>query len=159
MASKFLLVVVLATLVVLVAAAPATVYLNPYPETSGPVRKTMVISQFPSRASNRPYTPIFEGRQELGGRAQQQEEYEPDDDEQFDGPDGPEGLQFLWWLADCRRCVALFIYLFNLFITCDVQNKVSLFHFYGEHHKNLLFSSANTTGICSALTIFKGHWS
>lgn len=95
MASRgFLLAVVLLALLGLVAAAPATVYFNPYPDTYGPVRKTMVVSQFPSRASSRPYTPIFEDGQEPRGR--QQEEVDEDDDEQFDGPDGPEGLQFLW---------------------------------------------------------------
>lgn len=103
MASRFLLLVVLAALLGLVAAAPATVYFNPYPDTYGPVRKTMVVSQFPSRASSRPYTPIFEDGQEPRGR--QQEEFDEDDDEQFDGPDGPEGLQFLWWPTDYRSSV------------------------------------------------------
>lgn len=94
----------------IVQAAPATQYLNPYPDLYEPVRKTMVVSQFPSRASNRPYTPIFEEQQDgRGGGVQQQRgggggggnryEQEQDEDdfdygEQFGG--GAEGLQFLW---------------------------------------------------------------
>lgn len=67
----------------------------------------MVVSQFPSRASNRPYTPIFEDaavarrqQQALENRLPERFEQEEDDDgyeygEQFGGG-APEGLQFLW---------------------------------------------------------------
>lgn len=98
-------------LLMVVEGAPATQYLNPYPDIYEPVRKTMVVSQFPSRSSNRPYTPIFEN-QEGGGRLlqqqqqlvaaerrqQEQQQDEDDFDGEFDGEQfgGPEGLQFLW---------------------------------------------------------------
>lgn len=95
-------------MVVLAGAAPATQYLNPYPDIYEPVRKTMVVSQFPSRASNRPYTPIFEeqeGRRGGGSRQQlddrrgryEQEQFDDDDGEEYGEQfGGPEGLQILW---------------------------------------------------------------
>lgn len=64
----------------------------------------MVVSQLPSRASNRPYTPIFEGRGDGGNRQAfeerrgryEQEQDEEDGDEYGEQFGGPEGLQFLW---------------------------------------------------------------
>lgn len=89
---------------VLAGAAPATQYLNPYPDIYEPVRKTMVVSQFPSRSANRPYTPIFEDQEGRGGNRQQeerrgryeQEQEDEDGDEYGEQFGGPEGLQFLW---------------------------------------------------------------
>lgn len=79
---------VLAGIVLVADCAPATQYLNPYPAIDGPFEKTMVVANLPSRASSRPYTPIFEEGQESSYK---------DAYSQSEGAYSLNSLQFPWY--------------------------------------------------------------